>query len=267
MKQEGQFILMNLDEFGPWLAVEKISRKIKLVQNHHTWKPDYSSFKGNNHFSLLAGMKRSHLQRGFTDIAQNLTTFPDGSIAVCRPLNTVPAGIKGANAGGICIEHVGNFDMSGDILNDKHKETIIRMNAILCKTFSLTPNADSLVYHHWYDLNTGKRKNGEGSTKSCPGTNFFGGNKVEDANKNFIPKIMAAINSGDFITESPIAENETFHVRYSKKGEIPYGKEVQKFLNQFPDIELEVDGCPGKNTSNAFKKITGYYLIGDPRVK
>ena len=64
------------------------------------------------------------------------------------------------------------------------------LNAILSKELNLQVNTDSIVYHHWYDLNSGKRKNGEGVTKSCPGTAFFGGNKVEDAQINFIPKII-----------------------------------------------------------------------------
>ncbi|QQS35826.1 MAG: hypothetical protein IPM56_16530 [Ignavibacteriales bacterium] len=46
---------------------------------------------------------------------------------------------------------------------------------------------------------------------------------------------------------------------------IPYGDELQKFLNRFPGIYLKEDGKPGKKTSEAFKKITGYYLKGDDR--
>jgi hypothetical protein len=44
-------------------------------------------------------------------------------------------------------------------------------------------------YHHWYDLNTGKRiaKEGTGSTKTCPGTNFFGGNTVEAFKTGLLP--------------------------------------------------------------------------------
>jgi len=190
MKVDGQFILMNRAGFRAWLNGHEITRNIKLLQNHHTYIPNYDTFKGDNHFKLLKSMKRSHLKRKFSDIAQNITTFPDGMIAVCRPINTAPAGIKGANSKGVCMEHVGHFDIGGDEMRDVHKKTILWLNAILSKKLNLKVNTDSIVYHHWFDLKSGKRKNGEGVTKSCPGTNFFNGNKVEDAQLNFIPKII-----------------------------------------------------------------------------
>jgi hypothetical protein len=270
MPAQGQFILMSLTEFEFWLADQNITRSIKRIQNHHTWKPRYKDFKNDNHFTLLKGMKRSHLKRGFNDIAQNLTTFPDGTIAVCRPLKTIPAGIKGANTGGICIEHLGNFDKGGDRMRKKHKEIILQLNAILCKNFELVPNTDTIVYHHWWDLNSGKRKDGEGVTKSCPGTNFFGGNEVDDAKENFVSKIFdeykKLTNGSATLVDTPAATSTELFVRYSKKGKIKYGEELQGFLNGFPGVKLKVDGWPGKKTSDAFKKVTGYYLKGDPRI-
>ena len=41
-------------------------------------------------------MENQHKERGFAEIAQNFTTFPDGKIMGCRNINFVPAGIKGA---------------------------------------------------------------------------------------------------------------------------------------------------------------------------
>ena len=52
---------------------------------------------------------------------------------------------------------------------------------------------------------------------------------------------------------------------YSKTGKKPYAEALQNFLNQFPGIHLKPDGWPGDNTSDAFRKVTGYYLSGDPR--
>ena len=196
-KTEDKFIVMDIATFTEWLKDQKIGRKIKRIQNHHTWKPDYSNFRGDNHFNLLKGMRNSHLKRGFSDIAQNITTFPDGTLAVCRPLSRTPAGIRGANSGGICIEHIGNFDEGKDQMTEAHTKTIIHLNALLCVTFGLEPDTDSIVYHHWWDLKTAKRKNGEGSTKSCPGTGFFGGNKVEDAMNHFIPRIKTFLKETD----------------------------------------------------------------------
>ena len=53
-------------------------------------------------------------------------------------------------------------------------------------------------------------------------------------------------------------------LKYSKK-KIDFGIELQQFLNKFPGIFLKEDGVPGENTSDAFKKVFGSYLKGDPR--
>jgi lysozyme family protein len=44
-----------------------------------------------------------------------------------------------------------------------------------------------------------------------------------------------------------------------------YGEELQTFLNQFPGVYLNVDGKPGRKTSDAFKNVTGHYLARDPQ--
>jgi hypothetical protein len=206
MEKQGRFLLMDIAEFETWLNQNHFSRVIKLVQNHHTYIPNYSHFKTNNHFAMIQGMENSHIQRGFSQIAQNLTTFPDGKIAVCRQFDTIPAGIKGANQYGICIENVGCFDTGGDNMSNEQKNTIVKANALLCKKFNLLPGADTIVYHHWYDLNTGLRTGGTGSTKSCPGTAFFGGNTINDALHNFIPLIEAAFKGTPLVTTTTVTQ-------------------------------------------------------------
>ncbi len=42
-------------------------------------------------------------------------------------------------------------------------------------------------------------------------------------------------------------------------------KRLQRFLNTQPGIFLKVDGIPGAHTSDAYRKVTGTYLPGDPR--
>jgi len=196
MQKNGKFILFTTDEFDNWLAETKFSRAVTLIQNHHTYSPAYGEFNGSNHFALLKSMERYHVtQRGFSEIAQNITTFPDGSLAVCRSLDRIPAGIKGANQAGVCIENLGNFDTGGDVMLPEHREAIIRTNALLCREFNLKPSTECIVYHHWYDLDSGTRTNGTGKTKSCPGTDFFGGNSVHSAQANFIPLVSAAFQT------------------------------------------------------------------------
>ena len=190
---DGQFILMNKKAFFDWLKETSFKRQIKLIQNHHTWKPDYSNFDGDDHFDDLKAMDSYHEnKRGWSDIGQNITIFPDGMIGICRPIDKAPAGIKGANKYGICIENYGNFDEGGDEMTHAQMSAIAFVNAALCEKFGLEINSDTIVYHHWWN-SKGVRTNGsDGGAKSCPGTNFFGGNKVENAEQNFIPKIKAA---------------------------------------------------------------------------
>ena len=190
MKVIGKFILFSMEEFADYLNDNEFSRKIKLIQNHHTYMPAYPQFKNNNHFKLLQAMENYHVNtNGWSEIGQNLTTFPDGTIALCRSIDKIPAGIKGANTNGICVEHVGNFDSGCDAMTPLHKACIIKTNKLLCAKFNLTPSTESIVYHHWYDMVTGKRTTGSGSTKSCPGTNFFGGNTLAQCEQNFRPLI------------------------------------------------------------------------------
>ena len=40
---------------------------------------------------------------------------------------------------------------------------------------------------------------------------------------------------------------------------------LQEWLNSFPGIFVKIDGIPGARTSEAYKKVTGAYLPGDPR--
>ncbi|MGV3552443.1 N-acetylmuramoyl-L-alanine amidase [Rhizobium sp.] len=192
------FTLYTLAEFETWIASVSVARTVRVIQEHHTWSPRYAQFNGSNHFDLQRGMKNHHVNNnGWADIGQNFTTFPDGTIMTGRPLNNSPACIFGNNANSICIENLGDFDSGKDAMTNDHAKTIVGATAALLKRFSLgMPNTNNIVYHHWFDLNTGARTNGTGTTKSCPGTAFFGGNTVAAAQANFLPKVAAAIGAG-----------------------------------------------------------------------
>ncbi|HEY6251370.1 MAG TPA: N-acetylmuramoyl-L-alanine amidase, partial [Candidatus Angelobacter sp.] len=94
------------------------------------------------------------------------------------------------NSHGLCIENLGDFDTGKDNMSAAQEDCIPKVNALLCRKFNLKPSTDSIVFHHWFDLVTGQRTNGAGSTKTCPGTGFFGGNTVSSAQANFIPLIV-----------------------------------------------------------------------------
>ena len=189
------FTKMDINEFETWISNLRVARTILYVQEHHTWSPSYVNFKTNNHFDLQQGMKSYHVSHnGWKDIAQHFTTFPDGTILTGRSIEDTPACILGFNSNAICIENLGNFDTGHDTMTAEHKDTIIRLTAALCKKFGIAVNSDKVVYHHWFNLITGVRNDGTSNNKTCPGTSFFGGNKVEDCNQNFLPLVSAALN-------------------------------------------------------------------------
>jgi len=195
MKQQGKFLLFEFQEFATWLAGLTVQRPIKLIQNHHTWRPNYAEFRQlPDPFHWLQSMEEYQMtQEGFSQIAQNLSTYPDGTLAVCRPFEVPPAGISGANHFGLCIEHLGDFD--NDDMTQEQKDTVVKLNAILCKKFDITINTDGIQYHHWWDIVTSQRTNGTGQVKSCPGVKFFGGNSVESCENNFIPLVKNALQT------------------------------------------------------------------------
>lgn len=196
METKSGFTKMTSKEFEAYISNLKIARTILFVQQHHTYIPSYIHFKGNNHFDLQKGMKNTHINvNGWADIGQHFTIFPDGSILTGRSIEKSPACITGNNANAICIENLGNFDSVADEMTEAQRNAIVIVTTALCKKFSFIPDANTIVYHHWFNLATGVRNNGSGNNKSCPGTNFFGGNKVVDCKNHFIPLIKQKLNT------------------------------------------------------------------------
>lgn len=199
-----EFKKYNIDEFEKYITSLNVSRGIKLIQLHHTYVPGYRQFTGNNHIQLQSGMRNYHINtNGWSDIAQHFTIFPDGAIVTGRSIEMIPAGIKGANAGAICIECVGNFDAGGDVMKKEQKDAIVRVVKILTEKFSLQPE-NAVIYHGWWtaagkklgDYTKGK------SAKTCPGTNFFGGNTRVAFERNLLPLIKMQEKSDKKILES-----------------------------------------------------------------
>lgn len=197
MQRRFGFTLFTPEEFEDWIAQQNVARTVLYLQQHHTWAPSYVHFRGNNHFELQRSMQNFHRNsNGWMDIGQHFSIFPDGMIVSGRNLELSPACIFGFNAHSICIENLGNFDRGGDTMRPEQREAIVRVTAALCRRFNIPITTDRIVYHHWFDLRTGNRTNGTGSTKSCPGTAFFGGNKVPDAEANFLPLVRELIQTG-----------------------------------------------------------------------
>lgn len=200
MAMDGKFVLMTREEFREWIFNQNFKRKVASIQQHHTYRPSYKQFNGRNHFAIMKGMEEYHVsQMKWKMISQQLTTFPDGKVAVGRPFDIAPEGSFGLQnqevmhrieADVIAIENIGDFD--ADQMTAEQKETIVTVTALLMLKYGLTPSIDSITYHHWWDINTGERvlDNSRGHTvKTCPGTKFFGGNSTDSAKNNFYPLV------------------------------------------------------------------------------
>lgn len=181
----------NIEQFKKYVESLNVSRVINRVQLHHTYSPGYKQFTGSNHTALQTGMRNCHIKtNGWSDIAQHFTIFPDGVIMSGRSLEMVPAGIKGANSGAICIECLGNFDKGADIMTKAQQGAVVAAVKILLDKFSLNAK-DSVIYHGWWT--SGGKSLGDyvasKSAKTCPGTNFFGGNTRNAYETNLLPLI------------------------------------------------------------------------------
>ena len=181
----------SVEEFKSYIKALSVVRGIKRVQLHHTYSPSYKNFTGSNHETLQKNMKNYHVNScGWSDIGQHFTIFPDGVIMTGRSINTSPAGIANANSGGICIECIGNFDKGGDTMTDAQKNAIAGAVKVLLDKFGLNVT-NGVTYHAWWTnsgSNLGTYVAGK-SQKTCPGTNFFGGNTKEAYEKNLKPLI------------------------------------------------------------------------------
>jgi hypothetical protein len=226
MKTKDGFTQLTIQEFETYIKQIKVARTILYIQQHHTYIPSYQNCISKTNFEVQKGMEDYHLSNGFDYIAQHFSTFPDGTILTGRSLEKTPAGIKGFNLNAICIENVGNFDAGKDIMTAEQKSTIVKMTAILANKFSIPNTTDRIVYHHWFNLTTGARNNGSGNNKSCPGTNFFGGNKVNHCQNNFLPLVQAEINKLTQSVAVPvnhyrIVTADTLNVRNAPIGTAP----------------------------------------------
>lgn len=220
MITKGNFLLLEPSEFKGWLDDQKITRSITKLQVHHTASPNYSTRQMVNGvaqqdvWKCLEGMRTHHLSLGWSGTGQNITVLEDGRIAISldRDLNKTPAGIKGANTGALCVEIVGNFDAGGDTMTEAQKQAVLHLYACLALKLGLTVDSTHIVYHAWYTESgawLGNYKKGE-SSKTCPGTNFFGaGNTMEAAGKNFYPALKAEIERIKNGGNEPMTTEET----------------------------------------------------------
>lgn len=242
MHANNNFIVMDRDEFRLWLQQQTITRSITRLQVHHTWSPAYKDFKDGDEFKRLEAMRNYHLSQGWNAIGQNITTFPNGKIGISlgRNLNMTPAGIKGANTGALCIENLGNFNIGGDTMTTAHRDTIVHLYAALAEKLHLPIDTSHIVYHAWYTPDGDRLSDYDPkrSSKTCPGTAFFGGNTVTAATQHFLPLVQAELNRLKGVTTA-VTNEEDQPMTKEEKQEF---EALQKTVKQISDrLNLNAD--------------------------
>lgn len=165
LPENGVIDMLEID--NKLYTVDEIIEELKKYNKkefhiHHTWVPDLEDFTGSNHERLQDSMRNFHMnERGFADIAQHITQFPDGKFMMGRDWSWIPASSKGYRADGrpwnqsfvFMIENIGNFDKEEipKIMWDNN----VKIGAYFLK------NKGTIIFHRQMD-------NG----KSCPGNKF-----------------------------------------------------------------------------------------------
>ena len=149
---------LTLPEFARALDRFPFTRRINAVHMHHTWRPDHEQYRG--HESIVA-LWRYHTQtNGWSEIAQQVTIAPDGTIWTGRNWNQPPVSAAGHNgnraAGPFMVELIGDFDHGRDRFEGEQRRVALRVVALVQKKFNLAP--ETLRFHSQL------------SAKSCPGT-------------------------------------------------------------------------------------------------
>lgn len=147
------------------------------------------------------------------------------------------------------------------------------MIAALSKKFNFHATTNKIVYHHWFDLSSGVRNEGIRNNKSCPETNFFGGNKVMDAESNFYPLLIGFINDSEIklndndilkyvmVTSSTLNVREQPNYKSAKvkdRNSIKYGSvlRVYKVENNWLKISNSSEHWESKRYTDKVKKVT-----------
>jgi hypothetical protein len=158
-----------------------LTREIRAVHLHHTWKPERADFRG---LRTIEGMRNFHLEQGWEDIAQHLTVDPAGGLWTGRNWNRPPASSRGHNgttaAGPFMIEMVGNFDTGHDAFDGEQRESALEVVAHLLRVFGLSV-ADIRLHR---ELNQG--------SKTCPGSGIDRDDIERDVQKRLRRKAPAA---------------------------------------------------------------------------
>jgi peptidoglycan hydrolase-like protein with peptidoglycan-binding domain len=251
------------------LTVDQLLDELKRYNHrelhvHHTWRPNHANFNGRNYQAIQDGMREHHIKvRGFSDIAQHVTLFPDGMFLMGRDFGKNPASILGHNHGlPFCVEMLGNFDAGNDKFEGAQKDAMLK----LAKFF--------------YDRGKYIRFHRENAPwKTCPGTSIdkdefmrevktFGAQaqSVPAPKTEVKPEVMRATNSilergdrGDAVVELQRKLNALGFDCGAVDG--VFGAKTESALIAFQKAaKIGVDGIYGPQTAKALAKRETYTL-------
>lgn len=183
--------LYSVDE-----VIEIIRRYNKQeLHIHHTWSPCIADFSGSNHQALQKGMRNYHINnRGFSDIAQHLTLFPDGNFLFGRNLKETPNSSYGCRPDGsywnqnfvLMVETIGNFD----------KEYIpgVVWTALVNLAVGIKSEGGDILFHREMD-----------PRKTCPGNLFIKENFMKEVKlevvKMAVERVFKDLDPADWSNE------------------------------------------------------------------
>jgi peptidoglycan hydrolase-like protein with peptidoglycan-binding domain len=228
------FEILTVDQL-----IERLKgKKYRYSQVHHTYKPDHSDFNGKNHIKLQQAMRNYHVnQRGWSDIGQHVTLFPDGLFVIGRDFDKTPAGIEGYNTGAFMTEMLGNFDKGHDKLQGKQLESMLKL-----QHFLVTECGAEIIFHR------------EHARKSCPGTGIDKG--------EFLSMVASYKPVKTFDRKEQVKSETVVNlIRLGDKGK--HVKEIQEklILLGFPLPRYGADGHFGKETLESVKAFQAKYKL------
>lgn len=132
--------VIELQELARLLYAWRTSSNDKFfdcVHLHCTDTPDHASWRG---LASVEAMRRYHMEKGWSDIAQHLTIDPFGVLWSGRPFHKAPASATGFNSGRqtpFMIEMVGRFDTfarngrAADVLDGRQLRAVADVVCVL----------------------------------------------------------------------------------------------------------------------------------------
>jgi hypothetical protein len=108
--------------------------------------PFYSRFDGENYLQILKEIEIfQDFEHGYDEIAQNITVFSDGKIALGRDINKIPPGINGTANLCVRIEYILNPGNESQSINDNLTDHNIWLNTLLCMKLMIRPSSQSII--------------------------------------------------------------------------------------------------------------------------